>query len=119
MSRYVHTTSDLILRGPAKNVIRPYLNHYLYSLINGLSSENFGFNTVDRIAIQVKRFYNDLYKNEKLWVDSAGYSIIVGDIAPTQINVFIEAYSYYLEKYAPIDCDYMFSLDIPIFLKHP
>jgi hypothetical protein len=119
MSRYVHTTSDLILRSPAKNLIRPYVKHYLYSLINGLSSENFGFNTVDRIAIQVKRFYDDLYKDEKLYVDSAGYSIIVGDIPPSKINVFIEAYIHYLEKYAPTDCDYMFSLDIPIFLKYP
>jgi hypothetical protein len=116
---YVHTTSDVITRGPAKNVIRPYVDKYLYSLINGLSSENFGFNTVDRVTLEVKRFYDNLYENEKLYVDSAGYSIIVGDIPPNNINVFLECYHYFLEKYAPLYCDYMFSLDIPIFLKYP
>lgn len=116
---YVHTTSDIITRGVAKNVIRPYVKKYLFSLINGLSNQNFGFNTVDRIAVEVKRFYDDLYKDETMYVDSAGYSIIVGDIPPTQINAFIECYMYFLEKYADDYCDHMFSLDIPIFLKHP
>jgi hypothetical protein len=117
--RYIHTTSDVITRSPAKNLIRPYVKNYLYSLINGLSSESFGFNTVDRVTQQVKRFYDDLYEDEKLYVDSAGYSIIVGDIPPSNINVFIECYIYFLEKYCNSHCNYMFSLDIPIFLKYP
>lgn len=117
--KYVHTTSDIILRGTAKNVIRPYVDTYLFSLINGLSSENFGFNTIDKIAIEVKRFKDDLYENERMFVDSAGYSIIVGDIPPKNINPFIECYAYFLEKYCDTHCDHIFSLDIPIFLKYP
>lgn len=117
--KYVHTTSDIITRGTAKNVIRPYVDRYLFSLINGLSNENFGFNTIDRIAVEVKRFYDDLYENETMFVDSAGYSIIVGDIPSKFINPFIECYNYFLERYCRTHCDYMFSLDIPIFLKEP
>jgi hypothetical protein len=117
--KYIHTTSDIITRGTAKDVIRPYVSNYLFSLINGLSSSNFGFNTVDRIALEVKRFKDDLYEGESMFVDSAGYSIIVGDIPPTNINMFIECYSYFLEKYCISHCDHMFSLDIPIFLKYP
>src|SRR6056297_1923973 len=119
MNNYIHTTSDIITRGTAKNVIRPYVNKYLFSLINGLSNKNFGFNTIDRVAIEVKRFYNDLYPGEKLFVDSAGYSIIVGDIPSKFINPFMEAYNHFLENYCKTHCDYMFSLDIPIFLKEP
>ena len=119
MANYIHTTSDIITRGVAKNVIRPYVKHYLFSLINGLSNENFGFNTIDKIALEVKRFYDDLYKDEIMFVDSAGYSIIVGDIPPTNINPFIECYIYFLEKYCETYSDYIFSLDIPIFLKYP
>ncbi|MDX1700052.1 MAG: hypothetical protein R3250_05505, partial [Melioribacteraceae bacterium] len=117
--KYIHTTSDVITRGTAKDVIRPYVSNYLFSLINGLSSENFGFNTIDRVALEVKRFKDDLYDNEHLFVDSAGYSIIVGDIPPKNINAFIECYAYFLEKYCSSHCDYIFSLDIPIFLKYP
>ena len=117
--RYVHTTSDIITRGKSKDVIRPYVKSYLFSLINGLSSENFGFNTVDKIAIEVKRFKDDLYDDELMFVDSAGYSIIVGDIPPNNINMFIECYTYFLEKYCLSHADHMFSLDIPIFLKYP
>lgn len=116
--KYIHTTSDIITRGVSKNVIRPYVDRYLFSLINGLSNQNFGFNTVDKIAIEVKRFYDDLYENETMYVDSAGYSIIVGDIPPTQISPFIDCYMYFLEKYCETYCDHMFSLDIPIFLNH-
>ena len=116
---YVHTTSDIITRGVAKNVIRPYTKKYLFSLINGLNNENFGFNTIDKIAIEVKRFYDDLYPDEIMFVDSAGYSIIIGDINPKMINPFIEAYCHFLENYCETHTDYMYSLDIPIFLKHP
>lgn len=68
--KYIHTTSDIITRGVSKNVIRPYVDRYLFSLINGLSNQNFGFNTIDRIAIEVKRFYDDLYENETMYSKS-------------------------------------------------
>jgi hypothetical protein len=117
--KYIHTTSDIITRGTSKDVIRPYVSNYLFSLINGLSNTNFGFNTIDKIAKDVKTFYKDLYDNEKLFVDSGGYSIIVGDVPSKLINPFMESYHYYLANYCETDCDYMFSLDIPIFLKEP
>lgn len=119
MSCYVHTTSDIITRGTSKDVIRPYVSKYLFSLINGLSNTNFGFNTIDKIAKDVKTFYNDLYDGETLFVDSGGYSIIVGDVPSKLINPFMESYHYYLANYCETDCDHMFSLDIPIFLKEP
>lgn len=117
--RYIHTTSDVITRSPAKNVIRPYVKNYLYSIINGLQQGNFGFNTVDRVFQSVKLFFENLYDDEKLYIDSGGYSIIVGDVSPRNSTMFIECYGYFLEKYAPEYCHYMYSLDIPIFLKYP
>lgn len=116
---YIHTTSDVIVKSPSKNVIRPYVNKYLYSIINGLQQGNFGFNTVDRVFQSVKLFYENLYENEKLFIDSGGYSIIVGDVSPRNSTMFTECYGYFLEKYASDYCHHMFSLDIPIFLKYP
>jgi hypothetical protein len=100
-------------------MIRPYVDKYLYSLINGLTSPNFGFNTVDKVFQNVKIFYENLHEGEKLYIDSGGYSIIVGDVSPRNTSMFIECYGHFLERYAPEYCHHMFSLDIPIFLKYP
>lgn len=115
---YVHTTSSIFRRGWRKQLLRPYVKKYLYSLINGFTQKQFGYDTMERCANSVKDFYVNLYEDEKLYVDSGGYSIIVGDVHPRDMSKFISVYNYFLEKHP--DLFYrIFSLDIPIFLKYP
>jgi len=92
----------------------------LISIIDGLKQIHFDHSTL-KVAIDYIRKYNQLYvkpTNSISYVDSGGYSIIVGDVSPINIPRFIYYYNYYLET--EVDTyDYIFSLDIPIFLGHP
>lgn len=115
---YVHTTGDIITRGPDKQLLRPYVDKYLYSIINGFTQKQFGYDTLDKTAMGIKQFYNGLYYNEKLFIDSGGYSIIAGDVSPRDTRKFIQVYNYFLEKYND-SFDYLMSLDVPIFLQYP
>ncbi len=92
----------------------------LISIIDGLNQKNFGFNTLNVASNHIKTFkerYIDVVK-AKLFIDSGGYSIIVGDVPPTSITKFIECYNHYLATERDV-FDYIFSLDIPIFLGNP
>jgi len=114
---YVHTTGSIIERGFDKQLLRPFVEKYLYSIFNLFSSgDNFGFNSIDKNGYKIKKFYNGLYDNESLFIDSGGYSIITGDIPYRQITKFIECYTYFIEEYSKY-FDYIISLDIPIFLN--
>jgi hypothetical protein len=92
----------------------------LISIINGLNQKNFGLDTL-QYSINDIIFCKNKYLNipgYKLFIDSGGYSIIVGDVKPSDIQKFIDCYIYYLETQINI-YDYIFSLDIPIFLDYP
>jgi len=93
----------------------------LISIIDGLKQQNFDHSTLG-VAMAHIRGYVDKYiksvPGAKIYMDSGGYSIIVGDVHPTDINRFIYYYNYYLENEREV-FDYMFSLDIPVFLAHP
>jgi hypothetical protein len=92
----------------------------LISIIDGLKQTHFDHSTL-KVAIDYIRKYNRDYvrpTNSISYVDSGGYSIIVGDVSPINIPRFIYYYNYYLETEVDI-YDYIFSLDIPIFLGHP
>jgi hypothetical protein len=115
---YVHTTGEVIENNQLK-LIDNYVNNYLFSLIQGLRQQNFGFDTLHRVTKEIIDYRNVLGQNRKFFIDSGGYSIIVGDVSPRDISKFIECYNMFLEKDAPEYCDYIFSLDIPIFLKYP
>jgi len=97
-----------------------YSKNFLISIIDGLNQKNFGIDTL-QCTINDIIFYKNKYiniPNYKLFVDSGGYSIIVGDVKPNDISKFIDCYIYYLETQMNI-YDYIFSLDIPIFLEYP
>ena len=115
---YVHTTGDIITRGPDKQMLRNYVDKYLYSIINGFTQKQFGYDTLDKTAVGIEKFYNGLYDNEKLFIDSGGYSIIAGDVSPRDTRKFIQVYNYFLHKYSN-SFDYLMSLDVPIFLQYP
>jgi len=116
--QYVHTTGDVIEPNQLK-LIDKYVNNYLFSLIKGLRQGNFGFDTLHRVTEEIKEYRQVLDGGRKFFVDSGGYSIIAGDVSPRDVAKFTECYNLFLEKDAPENCDYIFSLDIPIFLKYP
>lgn len=97
-----------------------YARNTLISIIDGLNQKSFGFNTLNSVINDIrifKRRYTDACKAD-LFVDSGGYSIIVGDVPPTSVTKFIECYNHYLLTEKDV-FDYIFSLDIPIFLNNP
>jgi len=116
--QYVHTTGDVIETNQLK-LIDEYVNNYLFSLIQGLRQQNFGFDTLHRITQEIKEYRQVLGTKHNFFIDSGGYSIIVGDVEPRSIAKFIECYNMFLERDAPEYCDFIFSLDIPVFLKYP
>ena len=117
--RYVHTTSaEIFERGWNKQILRPYVKRYLYSLYNGFSNSEFGYNTLDKLSNTITRFYNGLYDEEQLIIDSGGFSIIQGLVNPRDMTKFIECYCYFIEYHQDI-FNHIISLDIPIFLKYP
>jgi len=118
--RYVHTTSNVLERGWNKQILRPYVKRYLYSLYNGFSNTEFGYDSLDKLSKKIEKYYNGLYPEdgEKLIIDSGGFSIIQGQINPRDITKFMECYCYFMEHHQDV-YDYIMSLDIPIFLKYP
>lgn len=118
MFQYVHTTGDVIEPNQLKLIDR-YVNNYLFSLIKGMRQGNFGFDTLHRVTEEIKQYRQVLDGGRKFFVDSGGYSIIAGEVSPRDVNKFTECYNMFLERDAKDNCDYIFSLDIPIFLKYP
>ncbi len=89
----------------------------LVSLINVLNSGNFYPNHFyDSLN---KHFIDWKFKSHlKTFIDSGGYSIIVGDVLAQNVSEFIDKYLICAEIGLPV-YDHIFSLDIPIFLKQP
>jgi len=91
----------------------------LISLISAYSGEDFGITTLNKT---VKGFRAYLLKareevNVQLYVDSGGYSIIIGEVPPYLISRCIEIYHYVFE-HSQDAFDFIFSLDIPFNAKH-
>lgn len=116
MHYYAHTLGAI-----PSNLETPLLNQhidaYLFSLIMGLRQGSFGHNTVIKAAKYIRKLKATIGNDKTLMIDSGGYSIIVGDVPYRNIKKCIECYNYYLESFAKTDCEYILSLDIPIFLN--
>lgn len=120
MYKYVHTLTKFNFSQHEISLLQQHVDYYLISLINGLGQSSFGLNTLYKIANDIENLHKRfLGENKKWFIDSGGYSIIVGDVSPRDMMKFIECYCFYLENFAPTQCDYIFSLDIPILLKYP
>ena len=115
---HVHPGNKTIENNQLK-LIDKFVRNYLFSLISGLNQQQFGFNTLHKVTQEIIRYKKVLGKDRKFFIDSGGYSIIVGDVSPRDVTKFIECYNLFLQKDALDHCDYIFSLDIPIFLKYP
>lgn len=92
----------------------------LISLITAYTGKDFGYETCGRIIKGIRKFVIKVTKHTgiRLYVDSGGYSIIVGDVPPHLIKRCIETYHHALE-YSRDAYDFIFSLDIPFNAKHP
>jgi len=120
MFTYTHTLTKLNFTQHEINLLQQYVDYYLISLIDGLRSSSFGLNTLVKTANQIEDLHQSFKGEGKKWfIDSGGYSIIVGDVSPRDMSKFMDCYNYYLENYADTNCDYILSLDIPILLKYP
>jgi len=121
MFKYVHTLTKLNFSRYEIALLTQHVDYFLISLINGLNRTSFGLDTLFKTAKDIDNIRQRFIINEKKkwFIDSGGYSIIVGDVSPRDMIKFIECYTYYLENFAPTQCDYIFSLDIPILLKYP
>lgn len=90
----------------------------LYSIIEGMRQDNFNTHTLN-VALESIKDYAESYVRPvdgKLFVDSGGYSIIVGDVHPTAVPRFVQCYNTML-RLTPGAFDTAFSLDIPLSLR--
>jgi hypothetical protein len=121
-NNYIHTTTCNV---STTNEVyqKPIFDHSktcLISLIHALSSNSFGIDTTNKGCEDIRRYKNK-YLSENIYpfiLDSGGYSIIAGDVQFLDIVRFIECYNHAL-KVLKDDFDYVFSLDIPVFINSP
>jgi len=118
---FVHTSSPNI--SPNSEIyqksIYTHTGTCLISLIHALSSNNFGYDSLVKGINTILDFKKKYLTNEEtLFLDSAGYSIISGEVPSHSIYKFIGCYVKALEILKD-DVDYIFQLDIPIFLNEP
>ncbi|NDY58294.1 hypothetical protein G3N56_16295 [Desulfovibrio sulfodismutans] len=91
----------------------------LYSLIGGLRQQDFGLDTLEKVACDIREFARlfTVPVGGKIVTDSGGYSFIKGDIPPSKILMLVDCYTVYLESELE-EYDRIFSLDIPFSLKY-
>jgi hypothetical protein len=106
-----------------KHVVVYSKSDYLYDIFDKVllslgkvfTGDNFDYRTLLKFSKKIQQVRN-LYPNNTIYIDSGGYSIIVGDIPQYTIPKLIELYNYFLENYNEY-FDRIFSLDIPLSLK--
>ncbi len=119
--QYVHVASK-----PQKNAfnyegaITAQNNVALFSIIGGMRQHNFNTHTLNVEIMSIKDYKESYIKpaHGKLFVDSGGYSIIVGDVHPTAIPRFAQCHNAMFRLEAG-EFDKFFSLDIPLSLRFP
>lgn len=87
----------------------------LISLIDTLQKGNFHLGSTDNFKKEITNLKSQL-TTQKLYLDSGGYSVIVGDVPGKDVVKFLDNYDHCSEFCKDI-YDYIFSLDIPIFLN--
>lgn len=116
---FVNVVSSRSLNDQYEKMAVNVTKNTLISLISGFHQQEFGLNTLQKVKKQIqnyKKTYIDT-TGSKLYIDSGGYSYIVGDIHPRDTYKLIECYHNYLDIEIN-SFDRIFSLDIPISLKY-
>ena len=94
-------------------------NNLLISMIDVLNSNNSHSKSFSffKSLHEMNYVYRKTIKYN-VFLDSGGYSIIVGDVKGSQTREFIENYVKRILE-GKLIYDYVFSLDIPVFLNEP
>jgi hypothetical protein len=80
-----------------------------------MNSNLMGSNSILEFSDNLKKLKKELInQNNKIYVDSGGYSIIKGDVRFDSTKRFIECYNYFILNESS-SCDRIFSLDIPFW----
>jgi hypothetical protein len=91
----------------------------LVSLIHALPPSRIDWNSARVGSNEIRKFKQRYLKNnETFFLDSGGFSIISGNVHSQDITKFIDCYVKSLD-FLKDDIDYVFQLDIPIFLNQP
>lgn len=117
--QYVYVGSWKQPKNGLLNYTIPAVNqseNLLISLIDVLQKNNLGVDQNFKKEITYTK--SNLLPHHKLYLDSGGYSVIVGDVKGSEVNSFIDYYNSYQRQYKDI-YDFIFSLDIPVFLNEP
>ena len=91
----------------------------LYSIIEGMRQKDFGLHTLGAADCNIRK-YEELFIDPvkgMLFIDSGGYSIIVGYVSPENIHHFINCYNTIMVLRRDF-YSYIFSLDIPFSIKY-
>jgi len=116
---FVNVASSIKEFCPYEDRVVKQTKYALISIIGGLHQKRFGFDTVKKVAKRI-RTYKENYidkHNATLYVDSGGYSYIVGDLHPMDSAKLCDVYTHYLVEEKDV-YDRIFSLDLPISLKY-
>ena len=121
MLNYVHVASKAPKSGVDYNpAVLNQTGYCLYSLIDGLRQKDFNSHTLmavmDSIQEYAARYVQPV--EGKLFTDSGGFSIIQGDVHPTEVARFIQCYDLYMVRERKI-YSRIFSLDIPWSKRFP
>jgi len=92
----------------------------LHSIIDGMRQQNFNTHTLNA-TLESLRDYTENYVRPcggEIFIDSGGYSIIRGDVAPNDIHRYVQCYNALLRLESKA-FDKIFSLDIPWNMEFP
>lgn len=92
----------------------------LVSLISAINSNSMGSKTVFEFSNNIKKLKIEFEKNKKnntLYIDSGGYSIITGNVRFSSTKRAIECYNKFIVN-EESSFDRIFSLDIPYWGNH-
>lgn len=116
---YVATAADMA--GANNTIIQSIgsiTDSFLYSLIEGINQEDFGYHSITSVAQRIQECKTRYFSKGSLFVDSAGYSILSGLVAPDKIHAVINCWEYYANQEKD-NYGFLFSLDIPSSMQYP
>ena len=119
--QYLYVTSASDIRPSNRDIIKSIggINEsFLYSLIEGIDRKGFGYETISDVARSIRGTHSDFFTKGDSFVDSAGYSILSGKVAPKRIPAVIDCWTYYADQEVN-SYSYLFSLDIPSSTTYP
>lgn len=92
---YVATAADMTdTTNTIIQSIGSITDSFLYSLIEGINKADFGYHSITSVAQRIQECKTRYFSKGSLFVDSAGYSILSGLVAPDKIHAVINCWEY-------------------------